>query len=70
MIKRAMKLIALSLLCVTLYSQPGDPPPDPGGDDPIGGGSVPIGSGVSILTLMAVGYLATKAYKNRQRLVE
>jgi len=70
MIKRAVKLIALFLLCITLHSQPGDPPPDPGGDDPIGGGSVPIGSGVSILSILSVGYLLTKIYKSRSRLIE
>jgi len=69
MLKRPIKLIVLFLLCVTLYSQPGDPPPDPGGDPPIGG-NLPIGSGVSILTILGVGYLFAKAYYNRSRLIE
>ena len=66
--KRITTLLWLLLLCLTLNSQPPDPP-DPGNDPPIGG-NLPIGSGLSIFSILSVGYLSVTAYKNRQKLIE
>jgi hypothetical protein len=70
-LKTCLFALVLTALSLGVQAQgPGGPPPPPpenpagGGNGPVGGGA-PIAEGVTILTLLAVGYGVKKYKQNR-----